>query len=65
MYPQWANIPLQGLDIVYWEWQKYHVPTADLDPAIGSQMWFYMVSKKHSGKANQLTLANGGTEHAK
>ena len=28
------------------------------------QLWIYIVSKKHSGKADQLTLASGGTKHA-
>ena len=28
------------------------------------QSWIYMVSKKHSGKADQSTLASGGSEHA-
>ena len=26
------------------------------------QSWIYMVDKKHSGKADQLTLASGGSE---
>ena len=28
------------------------------------QSWIYMVGKKHSGKADQSTLASGGIEHA-
>ena len=28
------------------------------------QSWIYMVGKRHSGKADQLTLASGGSEHA-
>ena len=28
------------------------------------QSWIYMVSKKYSGKADQLTLASGGSEYA-
>ena len=27
------------------------------------QSWIYMVGKKHSEKADQLTLASGGSEH--
>ena len=27
-------------------------------------LWIYMVSKKHSGKADQLKLASGGSKHA-
>ena len=27
------------------------------------QLWIYMVRKKHSGEADQLTLPNGGSEH--
>ena len=27
-------------------------------------MYVYMVGKKYSGKADQSTLANGGSEHA-
>ena len=28
------------------------------------QLWIYMVSKKHPGKADQSTLASGGSGHA-
>ena len=28
------------------------------------QSWIYMVGKRHSGKADQSTLASGGSEHA-
>ena len=28
------------------------------------QSWIYIVGKKHSGKADQSTLASGGSEHA-
>ena len=28
------------------------------------QSWVFMVSKKHSGKVDQSTLASGGSEHA-
>ena len=28
------------------------------------QSWIYMIGKRHSGKADQLTLASGGSEHA-
>ena len=28
------------------------------------QLWIYMVEKKHSGEADQLTLASRGSEHA-
>ena len=27
------------------------------------QLWVYMISKRHSGKADQSTLASGGSEH--
>ena len=29
-----------------------------------NQSWIYMVDKKHSGKVDQSTLSNGGSEHA-
>ena len=66
MYPQRANIP-QGLDrFVLWQWEPYQVPTVKLKPSIDtiSPVVVYMVEKKHSGKADQLTLASGGSEHA-
>ena len=28
------------------------------------QLWIYIVRRKHSGEANQLTLASGVSEHA-
>ena len=32
--------------------------------ALFHQSWIYMVTKKYSGKADQSTLASGGSEHA-
>lgn len=42
-YPQWAGVPLQGLD--------RHILTSP-------------VLNLHGGKADQLTLVGGGSEHA-
>ena len=36
-------------------------PTTDLEPTIDT---IYMISKMHSGKADQLRLANDGSELA-
>ena len=48
------------------EWEPYQVLTANLEPSIGniSPVMDYMVGKKHPGKADQLTLASGDSEHA-
>ena len=39
-------------------------PTWSPPLALFHQSWIYMVGKKHSGKADQSTLASGGSEHA-
>ena len=40
-------------------------PTANLEPSFGAiSPVVDMVSKKHSGKADQSILASGGSEHA-
>ena len=55
-------IPLQGLD--------RHALTvgaiSGCSPPLAPfhQSWVYMVGKEHSRKADQLTLASGGSEHA-
>ena len=67
MYPGRASIPLQGLDrCVLTEWERYQVPTAKLEPSIGSISPAVDLhgSKKYSGETDQLTLASGGNEHA-
>ena len=68
MHPQRAIIPLQGLD------RRALTVGAILgsQSQLGALLWrhftsqgfSYMVSKKHSGKADQSTLASGGSEHA-
>ena len=40
------------------------LPNRNLPLVPFHQLWIYMVRKKHSGEAVQLTLANGGSEHA-
>ena len=66
MHPQRANIPLQGLDrcalTVGAISGLQSQPGAPLVPF--HQSWIYMVGRKHSGKADQSTLASGGSEHA-
>ena len=66
MHPQRANIPLQGLDrralTVGAISGPHSQPGALLAPF--HQLWIYTVAKKHLGKADQSTLASGGSEHA-
>ena len=80
MYPQRANIPLQGLQrraltvgVISGphcqNGAQYQVPTAKMEPSTVvpfHQSWIYMFDKKlkHSEKAMQLTLAIGGSDHA-
>ena len=70
MHPQRANIPLQGLDrrAVSCTDSGSHIrspqPTWSPPLAPFHQSWNYMVGKKHSGKADQSTLASGDSEHA-
>ena len=67
MHPQYTNIPLPGLDRCALTVGAMSGPTAKLKAsfgAISTQSWIYMVKKKHSGKAEQLTLASGGSENA-
>ena len=42
-------------------------PLPNLSPPLVPfhQSWIYMARKKHSGEADQLTLASGGSEHAR
>ena len=63
MLPQRANIPLQGVDR---QWEQYQVPTAKLEPAIGaiSPAMDLHFRIKHSGETYQLKLASGGSKHA-
>ena len=66
MHPQWANIPLQGLDrraLTVGVISGPHSQPGALLLAPFHQLWIYMVGKKHSGKADQSTLASGGSEH--
>ena len=63
MYPQRANIPLQGLDRRALTVGAISSPTGP--PLVPfHQSWIYMVGKRHSGKANQSTLASGDSEYA-
>ena len=66
MHPQRANIPLQGLDkcvLTVGVISGPHCP-------IGALHWRHFTScgftwlEKHSGEADQLTLASGGSDHA-
>ena len=68
MQPQKANIPLQGLD------RRALTVGAISGPHSqnGALLWHHFTShgftwlalKKHSGKADQSTLASRGSEHA-
>ena len=66
MHLQKANIPLQGLDRCVLTVDPYQVPTAKLEPSIGtiSPVMDLHGWERHSGEADQLTLANGGSEYA-
>ena len=67
LHPQRINIPLQGLD-------KHALTVGAISGPhrqIGALLWrhftsrqIYIVGKMHSGKADQSTLASGGSEHA-
>ena len=43
---------------------RYPQPSWSPPLAPFHQSWIYMVGKRHSGKADQSTLASGGSEHA-
>ena len=49
-----------------WKWEQYQVPIAKLEPSIDaiSPVMDLHGQKKHSGEADQLILASGGSEHA-
>ena len=67
MHPQRANIPLQGLDrrtLRVGAISGPPQPTWSPPLALFHQSWIYMVGKKHLAKADQSTLASGGSEHA-
>ena len=63
-----ANIPLQDLDRHTYthSWSHIRSPLPTCSPPLVPihQSWIYMVSIKHSGKADQSTLASGGSKHA-
>ena len=66
-YLQRANIPLQGLN----RCELTVGAISGTDSQLGAlllapfhQSWIYTVGKKHLGKADQSTLASGGSEHA-
>ena len=66
MHLQRANIPLQGLDrraLTVGAISSTHSQEPTWSPPLAPfhQSWIYMVSKKHSGKADQSTLASGGS----
>ena len=61
------NIPLQGLERRAPMVEAIaRFPQPNWSPSLVPfhQSWIYMVSKKHSGKVNQSTLASKGSEHA-
>ena len=67
MHPQKANIPLQGLDRCALTVGAISGPHSQP----GVLLWRHFTShgftwseKKHSGKADQSTLASGGSAHA-
>ena len=62
--PQKASTPIQGLD----KCALTMGANSGLYCQIGALLWRHFTSrgftKKHSGKADQLTLASGGSEYA-
>ena len=68
MCPQWASIPLQGLDRCILTVITMSSPCSHLDFSIGTispvVSLQYVVDKKHCGITDQLTLASGGSKHA-
>ena len=68
MNPQRANIPLQGLDRRVLTVGAISGPHYQMEALhwchFTSHGFTYVDGKKHSGKADQLTLASGGSEHA-
>ena len=71
MHPQRANIPLQGLDrhaLTVGAISGPHCGHGQLalEPSFGaiSSVVDLHGRQKHSGKADQLTLASGGSEQA-
>ena len=63
MHPQRANIPLQGLDRCALTVGAISGPHSQPGALLGA-ISPVMVGKKHSGKADQSTLASGDSEHA-
>ena len=63
MHTQKGNIPPQGLEMIV---GAISGPTAKLDASFGAISPTVDIHgcKKHSGKADQLTLASGSGEHA-
>ena len=67
MHPQRANIPLQGLDrraLTVGAISGPHSQPRALLWRHFTNRGFTWLAKKHSGKADQSTLASGGSEHA-
>ena len=69
MHPQRANIPLQGLDRRACTDSGNHIrsPKPNWSPPLHgaiSPVVDLHGRQKHSGKADQSTLASGGSEHA-
>ena len=65
VYPQRANIPLQGLDRRALTVEAI----SGLHNQIGALLWRHLTSRgftwsaKSTGKTDQSTLASGGSEH--
>ena len=67
MHPQRVNIRLQGLDRCALTMGAISGPLSQLGALLWRQFTsheFTWLAKKHSGKADQSTLASGGSEHA-
>ena len=67
MWPQWASIPLQGLDrciltVMTMSGLHSHLRLLHWHDFVSGE--FTIVDKKHCGITDQLTLASEGSEHA-
>ena len=66
MYPQKASNPIQGLDRCALTMGAISGPHCQIRAPFDTILLVMdlHVGKKHSGKADQSTLASGGSEHA-
>ena len=66
MYPQWTNIPLQGLDRCVLTVGAINIPTADLEPATDtiSLVMNLHGQQKALWKSRPVDITHRGNDHA-